>query len=127
MFLALAYTAVSPLYQFTSIENGGLSFSDAQIAVFIAVAGVSQAAWMLIGFPPLQRWLGTGRLLRACVAFQPFFMAAYSLLNELRRHGYEKAFWGTLWPTLIIGSGVAMSFGKPPSLPPPHPTLDLTY
>ncbi|KAK0263572.1 hypothetical protein LTR35_017549 [Friedmanniomyces endolithicus] len=110
MFLALAYTAVSPLYQFTSIENGGLAFSDAQIAVFIAVAGVSQAAWMLIGFPPLQRWLGTGRLLRACVAFQPFFMASYPLLNELRRHGYERAFWGTLWPTLIIGSGVAMSF-----------------
>ncbi|KAK1811798.1 hypothetical protein LTR12_013809 [Friedmanniomyces endolithicus] len=110
MFLALAYTAVSPLYQFTSIENGGLSFSDAQIAVFIAVAGVSQAAWMLIGFPPLQRWLGTGRLLRACVAFQPFFMASYPLLNELRRHRYERAFWGTLWPTLIIGSGVAMSF-----------------
>ncbi|KAK0254924.1 hypothetical protein B0A54_13360 [Friedmanniomyces endolithicus] len=110
MFLALAYTAVSPLYQFTSIANGGLSFSDAQIAIFIAVAGVSQAAWMLIGFPPLQRWLGTGRLLRACVAFQPFFMATYPVLNELRRHGYERAFWGTLWPTLVIGSGVAMSF-----------------
>ncbi|KAK0797451.1 hypothetical protein LTR75_009853 [Friedmanniomyces endolithicus] len=110
MFLALAYTAVSPLYQFTSIENGGLSFSDAQIAVLIAVAGVSQASWMLIGFPPLQRWLGTGRLLRACVAFQPFFMASYPLLNELRRHGYERAFWGFLWPTLVIGSGVAMSF-----------------
>ncbi|KAK5709913.1 hypothetical protein LTR17_019361 [Elasticomyces elasticus] len=110
MLLALAYTAVSPVMEFTSISKGGFGFSDRMIAIFLAVAGMSQAVWMLGGFPPLQRWLGTGRLLRICVAFQPFFLASFPIFNELLRHGYDRVFWIALWPVIIISSGVAMSF-----------------
>ncbi|KAK4893342.1 hypothetical protein LTR27_008238 [Elasticomyces elasticus] len=110
MLLALAYTAVSPVMEFTSISKGGFGFSDRMIAIFLAVAGMSQAVWMLGGFPPLQRWLGTGRLLRICVAFQPFFLASFPIFNELLRHNQERIFWIALWPVIIISSGVAMSF-----------------
>ncbi|KAK5692092.1 hypothetical protein LTR97_011266 [Elasticomyces elasticus] len=110
MLLALAYTAVSPVMEFTSIFKGGFGFSDRMIAIFLAVAGMSQAVWMLGGFPPLQRWLGTGRLLRICVAFQPFFLASFPIFNELLRHGYDRVFWIALWPSIIFSSGVAMSF-----------------
>ena len=81
------------------------------IAISLAVAGGSQAAWMLLGFPYLQKRLGTGRLLRICVAFQPLLTAQYPVANELLRHGYDKVFWIAYWPSQAFGSGVAMSFG----------------
>ncbi|KAK3625232.1 hypothetical protein LTR22_023651 [Elasticomyces elasticus] len=131
MLLALAYTAVSPVMEFTSISKGGFGFSDRMIAIFLAVAGMSQAVWMLGGFPPLQRWLGTGRLLRICVAFQPFFLASFPIFNELLRHGYDRVFWIALWPVIIISSGVAMSFGKsspihPLPFPSSHPLTNIS-
>lgn len=110
MLLALAYTAVSPVFLFTSVEKGGFNFSPQYISYFLALAGASQAGWMLLAFPPLQRRLGTGSLLRLCAAGWPFFMAAFPLENELLRHGLNTAFWIILPIGLVIGSGVSMAF-----------------
>lgn len=74
---------------------------------------MSQALWMLVGFPLLQKRLGTGTLLRICVAVQPLLMVQFPVFNELLRHGYERAFWVAFWPSLAVGSGCAMMFGKP--------------
>lgn len=110
MLLALAYTAVSPVFQFTSIKLGGLSFSPRQISLFLAIGGLSQALWMLLAFPYLQSRLGTGRLLRICVAGWPCFSALYPILNELLRHGMLTTFWILAPIGIVLGSGVAMSF-----------------
>ncbi|KAK3094293.1 hypothetical protein LTR53_019448, partial [Teratosphaeriaceae sp. CCFEE 6253] len=110
MLLSLAYTAVSPVFMFTSIRQGGFGFSDQDIAIFLAVAGMSQAVWMLAAFPPLQKRLGTGRLLRICVGLQPLMMVQFPLFNELLRNGYSRVFWIVFWPCLALGSGVAMMF-----------------
>jgi hypothetical protein len=97
---------------YTYISEGGLSFKPWQIMIFMAVAGASQALWMLLAFPFLQKRLGTGNLLRiACVAW-PCFMALYPILNEMLRHELFIAFWYVSIPLLILGSGVAMSFGE---------------
>jgi hypothetical protein len=53
--LSMGYTAVSSVYQFTDVQLGGLSFTDRLIAIALAVAGISQAAWILIVFPPAQK------------------------------------------------------------------------
>ena len=93
MLLALAYTAVSPVFLYTSIELGGFKFSDQQIAYFLTVAGGSQALWMLIAFPPLQRRFGTGNVLRACCILWPIMFMLFPLANEMLRHGYITLFW----------------------------------
>ncbi|KAK3700392.1 hypothetical protein LTR37_016003 [Vermiconidia calcicola] len=110
MLLALAYTAVSPVFMYTSVKNGGFGFSDQRIALFIALAGAAQALWMLLVFPPLQKRLGTGTVLRACAILWPFFMAMYPVLNEFLRNDWNLAFWIIAPTGLVIGSGVAMAF-----------------
>lgn len=113
--LSLAYTAVSNTFMFTPVDESGFGFSDQQISYFIALAGASQAAWMLIAFPPLQKKLGTAKLMRYCVAMWPLFMAAYPVFNEMLRHGLATLFWVVAPVTLVVASGVSMSFGRSPS------------
>lgn len=114
--LSLAYTAVSPVFMYTPVEESGFGFSDQQISYFLALAGASQAGWMLIAFPPLQKKLGTTRLMRWCVAAWPLFMALYPVLNEMLRHGLTTAFWIVAPLSLVIASGVSMSFGTFPTV-----------
>lgn len=82
------------------------------IGIFVAIAGVSQAAWMLGPFTPLQQRYGTGAVLRLCTAVWPLFFLADPLLNEMRRADWEIPFWILLSFTTVVGSGVAMGFGK---------------
>lgn len=110
MVLALAFTAVSPVFQYTSISLGGLSFSPRQISLFLALGGFSQALWMLLAFPFLQSRIGTGRLLRICAAAWPSFMALYPVLNELLRRDLWTPFWILAPIGIVGGSGVAMAF-----------------
>ncbi|CAK3791141.1 MFS general substrate transporter [Lecanosticta acicola] len=110
MLLALAYTAVMPTFLFTRIELGGIGFGPDFISYAIALAGASQALWMLLVFPPLQRKIGTGNLLRACAIFWPVFMAASPIYNELLRHGFNTAFWVIAPLFSVLGSGVSMAF-----------------
>lgn len=109
--LSLAYTAVSPVFMYTPIDESGFGFSDQQISYFLALAGASQAGWMLIAFPPLQKKLGTARLMRWCVLAWPVFMALYPVFNEMLRHGLTTLFWVTAPLSLVLASGVSMSFG----------------
>ena len=117
MLLALMYTAILPLFMFTSVKNGGLGFSDPKIALFLGIGGGSQALWMLVAFPLLQKKFGTGNLLRACGIVWPVFMAAYPLGNALLRSGYTRPFWIAAPIIMPLGSSVAMAFGKKAILP----------
>jgi uncharacterized membrane protein len=117
--LAFMYTAVVPVFMYTSVKNGGFGFSDPQIAFFMALGGGSQAIWMLVAFPALQRRLGTGVVLQGCAVGWVVFMAAYPILNEFLRVDWTLAFW-IIGPVMIVlGSGVAMGFSTL-SLPSPH-------
>ena len=111
MLLALAYTAVMPTFLYTPIEEGGIGFDPTWISYTIALAGASQALWLLLVFPSLQKKIGTGNLLRYCAAFWPLFMASLPIYNEFVRHGYKTAFWITAPLFTALGSGVAMAFG----------------
>lgn len=111
MLLSLSYTAVSPVFMYTNVRLGGFGFSDQQIAMFLAIAGASQAFWILLVFPPLQKKFSTGTVLRGTAMAWPFFMAAYPILNEFLRNGWTLAFWIITPIAFVIGSGVAMVFG----------------
>jgi hypothetical protein len=104
--------SVSPIFYFTSPKLGGYGFTPFQISIFIGTAGLSQALWLLFVFPPLQRRIGTGGVLRACAIAWPLFFLANPVGNIFLRHGWTAIFW-TVQPTLlVIGSGVAMAFSK---------------
>jgi hypothetical protein len=112
MLLSLSYTAILPVAMFTRVGLGGFSFTPQQISYFFAIIGASQSLWILLVFPPLQKLLGTARLLRICTFIWAMFMALYPLENELLRYGYETAFWIIAPAGLVICSSVAMSFGE---------------
>jgi hypothetical protein len=79
----------------------------------MATAGASQASWMLLAFPWLQKRLGTGTLLRISSIGWPTLLVCYPIMNELVRHGLSAAgLWGVSIPVIVLGSGVSMTFGK---------------
>ena len=118
--LGLMFTAILPVFMYTSVPSGGFGFSDQRIALFLAVGGGSQALWMLLAFPYLQRTFGTGTIMRACAICWAFLMAAYPIFNESLRNGWKTAFWIVGPIFVMIGSGVAMGFSEAISFPSTH-------
>ena len=108
--LGLMFTALLPVFMYTSVPTGGFGFSDPQIALFMAIGGGSQALWMLLAFPSLQKSFGTGSVLRGCAIGWVMYMTAMPALNEVFRARWTLAFW-ILGPiAVVLGSGVAMTY-----------------
>ncbi|KAG9230225.1 major facilitator superfamily domain-containing protein [Amylocarpus encephaloides] len=110
MLLGIAYTAISPLFWFTEVSLGGFGFSPMLISAFICSAGVAQAFWLLVIFPPLQHAIGTGGTLRACLYAWPLFFICSPLCNWFLRNGWTVAFWTIAPLAQTLGCGVAMAF-----------------
>jgi len=110
MLLAFTFTAVFPVAQYTPVDLGGLGFSPGLIAACTGLNGASQAAWLLIIFPILQKRLGTGRVLWLCATAWPVLFVLAPLYNFLLRHGQNVIFWTTAPPLVVLASGVAMAF-----------------
>lgn len=110
--LALAYTAILTVFMFTSVAKGGFGFNDQWIAIFMALGGGSQALWMLLAFPYLQRRFGTGTVMRWCAAGYAVLFVGFPVLNEVLRAGMVRTFWIAAPPAFVIGSGVAMLFSE---------------
>ncbi|KZV92455.1 MFS general substrate transporter [Exidia glandulosa HHB12029] len=108
--LGFLYTALIPVFYFTPIELGGFGFTPAQISGFIALAGASQAIWLLFFFPPLQKRYGTGNVLRGCATMYPIAFAVIPVFNVLLREGKVKLFWATAPAWMALLSGLSMIF-----------------
>jgi len=108
--LAFAYTAANPVFLFTPVNRGGTGFTPSLIAIFLAIAGASQALWLLVVFPPFHRRFGTGAVMRLCALVWPFFFLVSPLCNMLLRYNHPILFWIVAPTSLVIGSGVAMAF-----------------
>ncbi|OAA72314.1 Major facilitator superfamily transporter [Cordyceps fumosorosea ARSEF 2679] len=110
MIMAFAFTALLPVVLYTPIAIGGLGLSAFQISMYMALQGLSQAAWLLLAFPPLHRRLGNRRLLLACAVAYPFFFLSYIILNELLRARATGWAWGVGPLAAAVGPGVSMAF-----------------
>jgi len=108
--LGFSYTAVVPVFWFTSPRLGGFGFDERLISIFLGLAGASQAIWLLFAFPPLQHRIGTGGVLRLCSRAYPFFLFLNPLCNWWLREGWRTLFWTVGPPMMAIGSGIAMNF-----------------
>jgi len=108
--LGFAFTALCPVYFYTSVSLGGFGFSEQFIALFISINGIAQALWLLFAFPPLHKRLGTRRLLQFCGVFWGPFILFFPINNWFLRNGWKAAFW-TIAPVVqTLGSGVAIAF-----------------
>ncbi|KAL2176043.1 major facilitator superfamily domain-containing protein [Thermothelomyces heterothallicus CBS 202.75] len=111
--LAHSYTAIVPVFWFTPVRLGGFGFSPLQISLMLGLTGFSQAAWILLAFPPLQHRIGTNGVLRLCAVCYPFFFAVCPMLNVLLRAdtaASRTAFWIVAPVLQGFGSGISMSF-----------------
>ena len=108
--VALAYTAVAPVFWFTSPVLGGYGLTPMQISLFLALAGASQSFWTLIVFTPLQHRIGTGGVLKVCTFVWPFTFAVNPFLNQLLKHDLTTPFWVLAISTTFIGAGVSQAF-----------------
>jgi hypothetical protein len=113
------YTALYPLWLFTPISLGGLSMSPSRIGalMFLGTARYdftltskaahalhSQAVWLLFAMPPLDRKLGTRRLVAWCFYAWPLLFASPLLASFLvQRHNFF-AMWALLVISSCIGS-----------------------
>ncbi|KAF1344260.1 major facilitator superfamily transporter [Delphinella strobiligena] len=110
MLLGMAYTAVAPVFWYTSISLGGLGFTYMLISLFLCIAGLSQAIWLLFVFPPAQNRWGTGGVLHFCGIIWPISFIACPVGNILLRKGFTAAFWVTMPVNAVLGSGASMAF-----------------
>jgi MFS family permease len=113
MLLAFAFTAIIPVALYTPVVLGGLGFSTSLISAYMASQGASQALWLLLAFPFLQRRFGTRAVMFGCGVAYPFFFAGYILLNALLRDGSEPArvwFWIIGCFVAFVGPGISMAF-----------------
>ncbi|KAE9985138.1 hypothetical protein EG327_004806 [Venturia inaequalis] len=108
--LGFAFTAVAPVFWFTSVPNGGFGFAPNMISLFFMISGISQALWLLLVFPPLQRRIGTANVLRLCGVWWPAFIMTMPLGNFLLKKEWIAAFWAISIPFQVGGSGVSMAF-----------------
>jgi hypothetical protein len=108
--VALAYTAVAPVFWFTSPALGGYGLTPLQISLFLALAGASQSFWTLIVFTPLQHRIGTGGVLKVCTFAWPFTFAINPLLNQLLKHNLTTPFWVLAISTTLLGAGISQAF-----------------
>ncbi|PHH87833.1 hypothetical protein CDD83_8349 [Cordyceps sp. RAO-2017] len=113
MLLAFVFTAILPLALYTPVSLGGIGCSSFGISIYMAVQGGSQALWLLLVFPRLQRRLGTRGVLRFCAFAYPPFFVGYILMNALLRQGSEPSvvcFWIICSVVVVVGPCVSMSF-----------------
>jgi len=110
MLVALANTAVAPVFWFTSPSLGGFGFSPLQISLFLGIAGLAQSFWTLVVFTPLQLRIGTGGVLRLTTAVWPVLFALNPLSVELLKHGKTTAFWIVSPALMVVGAGVSQAF-----------------
>lgn len=113
MLLAFAFTAILPVVLYTPVRLGGLGFGPSLISLIMATEAASQALWLLLAFPALQRRIGAKGVMRACGIAYPFTFVGYILLNCLLREGSDTAiawFWVLCATETLVAPGVAMSF-----------------
>jgi hypothetical protein len=112
--LTTPWLSVLPVFWFTDPKLGGLGFTPFQISLFLGMIGISQALWLLLIFPPLQRSIGTGGVLRGCATAWPVMLCFAPLCNVFLRWHWDTVFWVVAPTVIAIGSGVSMAFSELP-------------
>jgi hypothetical protein len=82
------------------------------ISVFLMIGGFSQALWILLVFPRLQRRIGTGGVLRVCAIAWPICFSLNPIANVVLKKGFFTVFKFLAPVVLVLGSGCSMAFSR---------------
>jgi hypothetical protein len=111
MMLGFAFTAVIPIFWFTPRHLGGFGWLPCQISIFFALTGATQAVWLLIVFPRLQRRWGTNAIWRRAAFSYPVGYTSLILIALARRHGLvDAAFYPLCIVFTLAGGAMALPF-----------------
>jgi MFS family permease len=111
--VSFSYSCMIPVFAFTPIEYGGLSFSPVLISTFLASLGISQTFWSLAVFPSLHRRLGTQRTVQAITTYYPLVFLNFPIFNFLLRQQTEfatRVFWVYYVVFLMVSPALTMAW-----------------
>ncbi|WWC67231.1 uncharacterized protein I206_101138 [Kwoniella pini CBS 10737] len=98
----ICFLGLLPLFCFTPIEAGGLSFKESQIGLAMSIRGVATILVQLIAFPFLQKRVGTVRLYKFLVFL---FMPAFVILPITNIFALKHQTWA-IWTGLAASMGL---------------------
>jgi hypothetical protein len=78
--------------------------------MIVTLTGLSQAAWALIAYPPLERRVGRVRLIRRCYYVWPSLFLLCPACNILLRFNHVISFWIVFPFGIVIGNNISMAF-----------------
>lgn len=87
VYLDIALLSLLPLFAYTPIAAGGLSFSPADIGKVMGLLGLLDVLVSLLIFPRLQAMVGTAVLFKCSNALLPFVFVGLPSLSYLARLG----------------------------------------
>ncbi|CAG9986678.1 unnamed protein product [Clonostachys byssicola] len=113
ILLTSFYISTLSVALFTPVDLGGIGYTTPQISIYMGAQAASQALWLVIAFPRLQRRMGTRGVLRVCSLGLPLFFSSFILMNVLLRAGGAACtvcFWALTLLSTLVGPAVFMSF-----------------
>lgn len=104
--------AILPLFCFTPVRDGGLSFSESQIGTSMSIRAVGTIIAQLLAFPWLQRRFGSLKLYRWCMILWIPAYIGLPILNGFARLDQQALVWVGMVLTLSTGAVANMAFGE---------------
>lgn len=107
----ISFLGLLPLFCFTPVPSGGLSFPSGKIGLAMSIRGVSTIAVQLFAFPWLSKRIGTVKLYKVLVIL---FIPAFVLLplcNVMARVGRDVGAWIGLSGSMGLYAAGNMAFG----------------
>ncbi|PFH51084.1 hypothetical protein AMATHDRAFT_143455 [Amanita thiersii Skay4041] len=103
-FVDIAYRAVQPVFLSTSIDDGGLGLSPAQIGIIMSASGILNGVFQIFFFAPLHdRWGSKKTFIIGIVAALPVFVS-FPVINLVART--QESF---LFVWIVVGFQVLVS------------------
>lgn len=112
--LGSLFVSVLPVALYTKISLGGIGLSPYLISIYMGVQAASQALWFVVGFPLIQRRVGTKGVLRLCAVGWPALFTAFIIMNLLSREGSAVSvalFWVMACLSVSLGPAASMAYG----------------
>ena len=108
--MAMAYTALLPVFIFTEVTLGGFGLSPEEIAYLLGGGGAGQAL-ITFAYPFIHKRFGSKGIISGASYAWPLLFMALPAMNLALRHGLPvNPFWICSGAFMMSGSAISMSF-----------------
>ncbi|KAL1741374.1 major facilitator superfamily domain-containing protein [Schizophyllum fasciatum] len=127
-FICTAFDVMFVLFCYSSVEHGGIGFSDAEIGLALAAAGAYAAFMQLCAMPLILRRADLAAAYRCSMALWPAVFALFPLVAGVARAGAGYGAGAVGWGEVVAGYGEVaagydpMATAHDPTATAPDPT-----